>query len=285
MINPLVEEILGGLEGSTSVDVNSRFFARLPLHTMTGGFGLTFAQGLELRRNMLKSLHGTSHEDRIAGREGAGKLIADAIRVKREMPQDDMISHLVQSEVEDDDGARRRLTDDEIISYCRLIVFAGGETTWRQMGNALYALLNHPDQLAEVIAVRSRLGPAVLESVRWHPDPLFPRKVKRDCVLAGVELPAGAHLHLCLGAANRDPARWERPDQFDIHRPFQRSVAFAAGAHSCLGQHVARQEITAALGALFDRFPNIRWDTSRPPAKLTGSLVQRGPGPLHVLLN
>jgi cytochrome P450 len=153
------------------------------------------------------------------------------------------------------------------------------------MGNALYALLNHPDQLAEVIADRSLVGPAVLESVRWHPDPLFPRKVKRDCELAGTHLPAGAHLHLCLGAANRDPARWESPDQFDIHRPFQRSVAFAAGAHSCLGQHVARQEIAAALGALFDRFPNIRWDTSKPPAKLTGSLVQRGPGALHVRLD
>ena len=153
------------------------------------------------------------------------------------------------------------------------------------MGNALFALLSHPDQLADVIADRSLLGQAVLESVRWLPDPLFPRKVKRDCVLAGVELPEGAHLHLCLGAANRDPSRWENPEKFDIHRPFQRSVAFAAGAHSCLGQHVARQEIAAALNALFDHFPKIRWDLSKPPAKLTGSLIQRGPGPLHVLLN
>ena len=285
VIDPLVAEIIEGLEGESSVDVNSRFFARLPLHTMTGGFGLSFAAGLELRRSMLKSLHGTCHDDRIAGREGAGVVLAEAISAKRVSPQDDMISHLVEAEITEDDGAKRPLTDEEIISYCRLIVFAGGETTWRQMGNALYALLNHPDQLADVIADRSLLGPAVLESVRWHPDPLFPRKVKRDCVLAGVELPAGAHLHLCLGAANRDPARWDRPDQFDIHRPFQRSVAFAAGAHSCLGQHVARQEIAAALGALFDRFPNIRWDTSKPPAKLTGSLVQRGPGPLHVRLD
>src|SRR5260221_6541463 len=100
----------------------------------------------------------------------------------------------------------RKLRDEEIVSYCRLIVFAGGETTWRQMGNALFALLSHPEQLAAVIADRSLLGQAVLESVRWLPDPLFPRKVKRDCVLAGVDLPEGAHLHLCLGAANRDPS-------------------------------------------------------------------------------
>jgi cytochrome P450 len=126
---------------------------------------------------------------------------------------------------------------------------------------------------------------AILESVRWNPDPLFPRKVKRDTVLQGVALPAGAHLHLCLAAANRDPTRWENPERFDIHRPVQRSVAFAAGAHSCLGQHVARQEIATALDALFDRFPEIRWDTSKPPARITGSLAQRGPTALHVLLH
>lgn len=285
VIGPLIEQIVTGIGGETSIDVNSRFFARLPLHTMTGGFGLSFAEGLELRRNMLKSLHGTGSEERDAGKEGAGAVIARAIGEKRRHPQDDLISHLAQAEVEEDDGARRKLRDDEIVSYCRLIVFAGGETTWRQMGNALFALLSHPDQLADVIADRSLLGQAVLESVRWLPDPLFPRKVKRDCVLAGVELPEGAHLHLCLGAANRDPSRWENPEKFDIHRPFQRSVAFAAGAHSCLGQHVARQEIAAALNALFDHFPKIRWDLSKPPAKLTGSLIQRGPGPLHVLLN
>ena len=284
VIDPLVAELIADLEGETGAEINSRFFARLPLHTMTGGFGLTFAEGLELRRGMLASLHGQTAEERIAGREGAGAVLQGAIAERRENPRDDLISALAQAVIEDDDGSMRKLTADEITSYCRLIVFAGGETTWRQMGNALYALLNHPDQLAAVIADRSLLGAAVLESVRWLPDPLFPRKVKRDTVLAGVDLPEGAHLHLCLGAANRDPARWENPDQFDIHRPFQRSVAFAAGAHSCLGQHVARQEITAALSALFDHFPGIRWDPSKPPAKLTGSLVQRGPGPLHVLL-
>jgi cytochrome P450 len=153
------------------------------------------------------------------------------------------------------------------------------------MGAALFALLSHPDQLAEVIRDRSLLDDAILESVRWYPQPLFPRRVIRDTQLHGVDLPAGAHLHLCLGAANRDPSRWEEPDRFDIHRPFRRSLAFAAGAHSCLGQHVARQEIAVALNALFDRFPNIRWDTSRPSPRLTGSLVQRGPSELCVLLH
>ena len=285
VIDPLVEDLIAGLEGKNSAEVNAGFFARLPLHTMTGGFGLSFGEGLELREHMLVSLNATDHGERIKARDGAGAVFTRAIREKRETPCDDLISSLVHATFEDDDGTTRKLTDEEVTSYCRLIVFAGGETTWRQMGNALFALLSHPDQLEALKADPSLMTQTVLESVRWLGEPMFPRKVKRDTLLDGVELPEGAHLHVCVGAANRDPARWENPERFDIFRPFHRSVAFAAGAHSCLGQHVARQEIGAAINALLDRFPNIRWDPDYPPAKLTGNLVQRGPGPMHVLLN
>jgi cytochrome P450 len=283
VIDPLVADLIDSIAGQESVDLNARFFARLPLHTMTSGFGLTFTQGLEFRGHMLNALHAGTHNGRMQAKAAAGAMLGGVIRARQKDPQDDLISHLAHADLKEDEGTRK-LTAEEITSFCRLIVFAGGETTWRQMGNALYALLSHPDQLAELIADRSLMQDAILESVRWLPDPLFPRKVKRDTVLHGVELPEGAHLHLCLGAANRDPKRWENPEGFDIRRPFQRSVAFAAGAHSCLGQHVARQEIAAALNALFDRFPKIRWNPAKPPAYLTGSLAQRGPGPLHVLL-
>jgi cytochrome P450 len=284
VIDPLVAELIASIAEEESVDLNARFFTKLPLYTMTSGFGLTFAQGLEFRGHMLNALHATTHEGRMRAKAAAGAMLDEVIRARQENPRDDLISRLSHADLQEDEGTRK-LTSEEITSFCRLIVFAGGETTWRQLGNVLFSLLSHPDQLAEVIADRSLMQSAILESVRWLPDPIFPRKVKRDTVLAGVNLPEGAHLHLCLGAANRDPARWQNPERFDIHRPFQRSVAFAAGAHSCLGQHVARQEISAALNGLFDRFPNIRWDPSMPPARLTGSLVQRGPGPLHVLLH
>ena len=285
VIDPLVDDLVEGLQGKNAAEVNGGFFARLPLHTMTGGFGLTFGEGLELRQHMLVGLHAKNSSERMSARAATSAVFERAIREKRENPCDDLISSLVNAVIEEDDGAMRKLTDEEVTSYCRLIVFAGGETTWRQMGNALYALLSHPDQLADLQADRSLMSQTVLELVRWLGEPMFPRKVKRDTVLEGVELPEGAHLHVVVGAASRDPARWENPERFDIHRPFHRSVAFAAGAHSCLGQHVARQEISAALAALLDRFPNIRWDPDMPAAKLTGSLVQRGPGPMHVLLN
>jgi cytochrome P450 len=215
----------------------------------------------------------------------ANNILVKVIRERQADPQDDLISRLVEACLTDDEGSDRQLTVAEIVDYCRVIVFAGGGTTWKQLGITTFALLNNPDQLEAVRADRSLLPKAILESARWNPnDPVFPRKAKRDAMLQGVEIPQGAVLHLCLGAANRDPLRWENPEKFDVHRPVQRSVAFAAGPHSCLGQHVAREEMLGALNLLLDRFPNMRWDPSQPPPKLSGGMISRGPGPLHVLL-
>jgi cytochrome P450 len=284
VIASLVEELIDGFADRDSVDLNTEFFGPLPLQTMTMAFGMSPEEGIEFRRQMAQRVYDRTPDGRSHARDAAGRILESIIRERQAEPRDDLISRLGQAEVEEDDGSRRRLSLEEIASFCRLVMFAGGETTWRQLGIALYALLNHPDQLAAVAKDRSLLKAAILESTRWHSDALFPRKVMRDTELYGVELPAGVHLHVCIGAANRDPSRWENPDRFDVHRPFHRSVAFGAGVHSCLGQHVARQEIATAIGALLDRFPNIRWDPSKPPARITGSMAQRGPGELHVLL-
>ena len=285
VLDELVESLLDELEGRRSADLSTSFFAGLPLHTVVSGFGLSLPEGIEFRRHMLDSLNTTSMEVRAAATAAAGSVLDRVIRERQRAPRDDLISKLAHADLEGEDEAPRKLTVEEIASFCRLIVFAGGETTWRQLGSAFFTLMEHPDQLADLLADRSLMQNAILESLRWNADPMFPRKVRRDTQLHGVDLPAGAHLHLCLGAANRDPSRWEDPHRFDIHRPVQRSLAFGAGAHSCLGQHVARQEIGTALNALFDRFPGIRWDPSRPKARLTGNLSQRGPTALHVLLH
>jgi cytochrome P450 len=89
---------------------------------------------------------------------------------------------------------------------------------------------------------------------------MFSRHVTRDTEFFGVHLPQGSVLHLCLGAANHDPARWERPDEFDITRPPKPTLAFGNGAHVCLGMHVARAEMNVGITALLDRLPNLRLD-------------------------
>ena len=82
-------------------------------------------------------------------------------------------------------------------------------------------------------------------------------------------------LHLCLGAANRDPERWERPDEFDIHRPLKPSFGFGGGPHICLGMHVARAEMTVGINALLDRLPDLRLDPDEEPPRPIG-FYERG---------
>jgi cytochrome P450 len=286
VIAGLVDELVGSFENEQQVDLNARLFARLPLRTVTEGFGLSHAEGLEFRRGILAAMnYAATPEQREQAMASANKILDRVIHARQQEPQDDVISRLVAASLPQEGGGSRPLTVDEIAGFCRLIVFSGGGTPWKQLGITLFALLNNRDQLEAVMADRSLLPKAILESARWYPnDPVFARMAKRDAELEGTVIPAGSILHLCLGSANRDPARWENPDKFDIFRPVQRSVAFAAGPHSCLGQHVAREEMLGAMNALFDRFPNIRWNPSALAPRLSGSLISRGPGPLHVLL-
>jgi cytochrome P450 len=144
------------------------------------------------------------------------------------------------------------------------------------MGITLTALLQRPEVLAAVREDRTLLRGAIEESLRWNAtDPMFSRWVTRDVDFHGAHLPEGSVLHLCIGAANRDPARWERPDDYDIFRPLKPSFAFGGGPHVCIGMHVARAEMSVGIGALLDRLPNLRLDPEAEPPRLIG-MYERG---------
>jgi len=171
--------------------------------------------------------------------------------------------------------------------YCLLIVFAGGGTTWRQLGITIMALMNDPAQMALLRADRGLLRQTIQESTRWYPtDPVFLRMVEKDTELGGVKMKAGSLAYLCVATANRDRSQWENADAFDITRPIKRHFAFGAGQHACLGQHLSRQEMEVALSAVLDRLPNLRWNPDKPAACMTGgTLVARGPQALNVLFD
>jgi cytochrome P450 len=113
-------------------------------------------------------------------------------------------------------------------------------------------------------------------------DPMFSRWTTEDVDFYGTQIPRGSVVHLCLGAANRDPARWERPDDYDIARSMKPSLAFGNGAHICLGMHVARAEMLVGIGALLDRLPNLRLDPHRDPPRFVG-FYERGATAIPVL--
>ena len=125
------------------------------------------------------------------------------------------------------------------------------------MGITLAAILERPDVLAAVrddraVGAAGHRGIAAVDADR--PDVLAPRHPRRR-VLRGATSPQGSVIHLCLGAANRDPARWDRPDEYDITRPPKPALAFGNGPHVCLGMHVARAEMNVGITALLDRLP------------------------------
>ncbi len=272
-IRGTVTSLIDGFVADGRADLNAEFCAPIPLLTITGSFGITISEALDVRAAVTSD-----------GRDTAtlARLLIPTIAARREQPADDLISVLVQAEVTDEDGRLHRLADTEVLSFAFLLLAAGSGTTWKQLGLTIVALLNHPEALAAARQDRAFLRGAVEESLRWMPtDPVFARFVARDTALGGVELPAGSVIHACLAAANRDPSRWEQPDDFDPFRPVKAHLGFGFGPHTCLGAHVARMEITHGVGALLDRLPGLRLDPGRPAPRIIG-LYERGPDTVPV---
>jgi cytochrome P450 len=137
---------------------------------------------------------------------------------------------------------------------------AGAETTFRLIGNLLYALLDDPDALEAVRADRQKIEWAIEETLRWEsPVQYASREATQPVALSGVELPAGAQILLALGSANRDEQRFRVPARFDLDRRPEEHFAFGFGRHFCAGAHLARLEARIALTAVLDRLPNLRF--------------------------
>jgi len=262
-IESTVHTLIDAFEGAGRAELNVELCAAIPVLTITGSFGIPIAQALDVRESL-------SRPERII------EILAPIVAARRERPDDDLISVLVAAEITDEDGTTHRLSDAEIYSFSLLLLGAGSGTTWKQMGTTLAALLQRPELLDAVLADRNLLRAVIEESTRWLPtDPMFSRWVADEVDFFGARLPRGSVLHICLGAANRDPARWERPDEFDPLRPAKPTLAFGGGPHTCLGQHVARAEMTVAINAVLDRLPNLRLDPDAEPPSFIG-FYERG---------
>ncbi|GAB05945.1 cytochrome P450 [Gordonia amarae] len=233
------------------------------------------ADAMEIRRGVLAEHAGIVAVDR---------LVKPIIAQRRAEPRNDLISVLVQAELADDEtGQTHRLTDDEVFIFSFLLLAAGSGTTWKQLGIIMLMLLRDPRWLDRVKDDPDFLGAFIEETMRWMPtDPFFSRFATQDTSLHGVDIPAGSVVHLCFASANRDPDRWERPDDFDPERKQLPHMGFGAGSHVCLGQHVARAEIREAIGALVTRLPGLRLDPAAEAPRITG-LYERGPTALPVL--
>jgi cytochrome P450 len=285
-IDEIVDTLLDRLVGRESADLNLELCARLPMHVVTRGIGMSGDKALYFRDHLLRATisRTVSMEEKARSMREVSRLLGELIAERRAKPADDVVSGLLAAELELPEGGARKLTDEEIFGYCRLIMLAGGGTTWRQLGITIHALLTYGFWDA-CRADRSLIPAAIEEAARWRPtDPCFSRLATEDVEVEGRLIPAGARVDVCLGAANRDPSRWEDPDAFDVRRPAQNHLGFAMGPHQCLGMNVAKQEMVSAINGLMDRFPKLRFDPASPAPELVGGVEQRGMSALPVRL-
>jgi cytochrome P450 len=199
--------------------------------------------------------------------EGIGAGIAlttymrDLVADKRSHPSDDMIGHLIEAQVEREDGEVEHLTDDEIGQFLGLLTGAGSETVTKMVGNAVMTFAEHPDELARLQADPSLAGSAVEEVLRWKaPSQYQGRYSLRDREFHGRTIPAGNPVLIVTGAANRDPRAYDDPDCFDITREGPLGIWFGHGIHYCIGAHLARLEGRIAFTEIYRRWPHLQVD-------------------------
>jgi cytochrome P450 len=187
-------------------------------------------------------------------------FLSELMEDRRRHIQDDLLSRLVETEMEGD-----RLTETELLTTCVTLLTAGHETTTTLITNGLYTLLTHPDQLEQLRANPS-LMPTAIEEILRYESPLQrnPRRVAEDIEFERQSMQKGDYVLQILGAANRDPDIFPDPDTFDITRRPNRQMAFGYGVHFCVGAPLARLEAPIAIRSVLDRMPHLRLATQEP---------------------
>jgi cytochrome P450 len=255
VIDPICDQLVDEFKNDGGADLVKALTFEFPTRVTAALLGLP-QEDLEMFRRLSLQLISIT-EDIEAGLTASvelGTYFQEQVDQRRSTMTDDVIGDLVAAEI---DG--EKLTDDAIISFLRLLLPAGLETTYRSSGNLLQLLLTHPDQLQALQQDRSLMSAAIEEGIRYEtPLVLVMRNTTRDVEMHGTTVPKGAQVNLCMGSANRDEHRWENPDAFDIHRPRRAHISFAGGIHSCLGMHLARVETKAMLNSLFDRVTDLQ---------------------------
>ncbi|WP_233526413.1 cytochrome P450 [Actinomadura spongiicola] len=175
-------------------------------------------------------------------------------RTRRAEPRDDLITALAHVVDEGD-----RLTEDELIGTCVLLLNAGHEATVNSTGNGWWSLFRNPGELERLRADPSLVPTAVEELLRYDTSaPMFERWVLEDITVGGVDIPRGSEVALQFASANRDPEVFTDPDRLDLSRVPNPHITFGLGIHYCLGAPLARIELAESYGALLRRMPELR---------------------------
>jgi cytochrome P450 len=257
----LSNDLIDGFAGEGRVELISRFATLLPVTIIAELLGVptsTTGSLLDWSHRMVAMY--TPRRDRevedsaVAATQEFVAFLRDYVRERRRNPREDLISHMIAAEAAGD-----RLSEDELIAGVIQLLNAGHEATVHSIGNAVKAILESGLPPGALFADEAVTSATIEESLRFDP-PLhfFDRYALEPLEIFGLRLRKGEKIGLLLAAANRDPARWERPQRFDPARPLQSHVAFGGGIHFCIGAPLARLELQVALPVLFRRLRELK---------------------------
>jgi cytochrome P450 len=287
IITPIADDLIDGFRDRGEVELAAEFAEPLSVRVLRRATGLAEVDDDTLRRWFLGLAEGAANfegdPEKQAIADATSSEVNETIepileRLERD-PNDTLLSSMVHTRV-DGEGLSRQ----EIESNLKVMIVGGLQAVSDAIATAVWALLLHPDQAERVRADASLIRPAVEEALRWHsPVGTSTRQTTRETELAGVALPEGALVAAVLASANRDSRYWENPDHYDVRVDRKAQLAFATGAHVCVGALLARMETQAALKVLLDRLPGLRLDPERPP--VFEGWEFRSPQHMHLLFD
>ena len=269
-------DLLDAIEPGAPIDFVEAVAAPLPLLVIADMLGVPGADRAQFKA-WSDAIIDAGTDPTPENMERAGQLFAyfsSVLAERRAAPGDDLLSVLVQSEV---DG--ERLEEFDLLAFCLTLLVAGNETTRNLLSHGTFALATHPDQLDVLRRDRAHIPGAVEEMLRYEsPVARQPRLIIEDVTLGGQPMRRGQMAFQFVNAANRDPMVFSDPDRFDLRRANNRHLAFGNGVHFCVGAPLARLEGPIAIGTVLRRMPNVQlagaadWDISKPNSRLLKSL-------------
>jgi hypothetical protein len=290
-LHPQVEAIVDGmldpLLHASEADLMQAIAYPLPMHVIAEMLGIphTMYDRLLEWTEAIARFFGVPNQQTVETLRPAQNAVLEltqffreAVAERRNQKGNDLISLLL--DIEEDGDV---LTQEEVHAQCVMLLFGGHETTRNLVGNGMYTLLQHPEEIAELRENPALIRSAVEELLRYEsPVQYTARMAKVELEICGVRLRPGEPILFMLGAANRDAAQFGEPDRLDLKRVSNPHLAFGAGAHFCIENQLARLEGQVAILKLVQRFPRMRFAQQR--AEWIPNLVLRGLKALPVVL-
>ncbi len=278
LIEPLAVHLSDRIRKQGRADLVTNYTAVLPFVVIAKLMDLPmhlFGQFAEQVRDLMAM--GYKPEAGVQAAQDMGKLFSDMYDARVADPQEDLISHLTQAEIEGE-----RLSKDDVVAFCRLLTPAGMETTSRTLANLLVALLTDRRQMDLLRNDMTLVPNAVEEILRWEGPALIMPKITTSATrLEDVDIPKDAYVCVSHGFANRDAKRWDKPHDFDITRERKSNLAFAVGPHTCVGNQLAKKEMEVGLQVLLETIPNLKLDPSKEAPEILGVMMR---SPAHVYI-